>query len=120
MKRHRTERPMPFLMPIGHLLYLCVLPFERMFEFIFEFELVFMFELVWLAFDIGVDIGVEIGVAIGVEVVIFVFTRFVLLVVLFAAPPQAMPRAASDNIAVSAIRFIKILDLRLLKVGNVG
>jgi hypothetical protein len=102
--------PGALLMPIGPLSYGRVLPFERMFEFMFEFELVLIFELDMFVFDIGVDIGVEIGVDIGVAR--FVLTRFALLAVLFdVASPQAIPRAARDNIAVSAIFFIRIIDL---------
>ena len=93
-------------MPIGPRTYGRVLPFERMFEFMFEFMLVLIFELDMFVFDMGVDIGVETGVDIGVAR--FVFIRFVLLAVLFdVASPQAIPRAATDNIAVSAIFFIK-------------
>jgi hypothetical protein len=85
-----------------------------MFEFMFEFELVFIFELDFeldmFVFDIGVDIGVETGVDIGVAR--FVFTRLVLLAVLFdVESPQAIPKAATDNIVVSAILFIKVIDL---------
>ena len=90
-----------------------------MFELTFEFMLVLMFELDMFEFDAGVDTGVEGGVDIGVDVERFVFTRFVLLAVLFdVAPPQAIPKAAMDNIPVSAIFFIKLIDLLLLKGGN--
>ena len=86
--------------------------FGRIFEFTFEFMLVLMFELDMFVFDAGVDAGVEGAVAIGVGVDRFVFTRLALLAVLFAgAPPQAIPKAAIDNMAVSAIFFIKVIDL---------
>jgi hypothetical protein len=87
-----------------------VLPFPRAFEFIFEFmfDRVFefdIFELDMFVFETGVDIGVDIGVGLAT----FVFVRFALLTVLFdVASPQAMLRAATDNIAVSAIFFIKL------------
>ena len=88
-----------------------VFPFERIFEFMFEFMLVLMFEfeLDMLVFDIGVDMGVEIGVDIGVAM--FVFTRLALLALFDVASPQAIQKAATDNIAVSAIFFIKVIDL---------
>ena len=86
-----------------------------MFEFVFGF--IFEFELGMLAFDMGVDIGVDMVVDIGVAM--FVFIRFALLAVLFdVASPHAMPSAARDNIAVSAIFFIKVLISCLLKVRN--
>ena len=80
-----------------------------MFEFMFEFMLLLVFELDMFEFDIGVDIGVETGVDIGVEVVMLVFTRFVLLTALFeVASVHAIPKAAIDNIPVSAIFFIYV------------
>ena len=82
-----------------------------MFEFMFEFILVRMFELDMFVFDTGVDIGVETGVDIGVEVERFVFTRLALLALFDVASPQAIPKAAIDKIAVSAIFFIMVIDL---------
>jgi len=73
----------------------------------FEFMLVFMFELDMFVFDIGVDIGVETGVDIGVGIGVE-FIRFELLALFAGAPPQAIPRAATDNMTVSAIFFIKV------------
>ena len=76
-----------------------------MFEFMFVLGLMFAFELVMFVFDTGVDTG--IGVAVGVAR--FTLVRLALLTVLFdVASPQAIPRAARDNIAVSAIFFIKL------------
>jgi hypothetical protein len=99
-------------MPIGRRCYGRVLPFERMFEFMFEFVLGFIFE--FDAFVFAVGIGVDGGaVGIGVGVAMFTFTRFAFeLLALFAgAPPQAMPSAATDKIAESAIVFIKLVNL---------
>ena len=97
-------------MPVGPWPYGRVLPLARAFEFMFEFVfgLMFAFALDTFVFDAdGVDTGIGVDVAIGVAK--FVFVRFALLTVLFdVASPQAMPRAATDNIAVSAIFFINV------------
>ena len=69
--------------------------------------LVLMFELDMFVFDIGVDIGVDTGVDIGVDMGV-AFTRFELLTLFAGAPPQAIPRAAADNMTESAIFFIKV------------
>jgi len=108
MKRHRSKSPVPLQMPVGLWSYGRVLPFARAFEFMFEFmfDLMFVFELDMFVFDIGVDGAIGVTVAIGVAM--FTFVRFALLTVLFdVASPQAIPSADTDNIAVSAIFFIK-------------
>jgi hypothetical protein len=100
---------MPLHMPVGLSSYGRVLPLARAFEFMFEFMFGLMFEFMldMLVFDIGVDAG--IGVDVGIGVAKFVFIRFALLTVLFdVASPQAIQRAATDNIAVSAIFFINV------------
>lgn len=108
MKRHRTQISGACQNADRHWAYRWVLPFERMFEFIFEFMLLLVFELGIFVFDLGVATGVDTGGAIGVGVARFVFMRLVLLALFDVASPQAMPRAATDNIAVSAILFIKV------------
>jgi hypothetical protein len=84
-----------------------------MFEFIFDLMFVFALDM----FDAGVDTGIGVGVAVGVAR--FTLVRFALLTVLFdVASPQAIPRAATDNIAVSAIFFIKYRSPVFFKVRN--
>ena len=78
-----------------------------------EFDLMFDFDIVLLVFDMfEFVIGVETGVDIGVGLARFVFIRFALLTELLeVASPQAIPNAATDKIAVSAIFFIMVIDL---------
>ena len=75
----------------------------------FAFALAFTFEPIRFAFAFAFELvdTVAIGVAIGVGLDMMVL-RFALLLLtlLFAASPQAMPSDPSANTAVSAIFFM--------------
>lgn len=75
--------------------------FEFMFEFIGR-----MFELALLFMFVFVGIGVLVATGIGVDTVVRFTFMLLLLTVLFAAPPHAIPSAASAKTDVSAIFFI--------------
>lgn len=74
-----------------------------MFELVFV-RFVVLPVLVVLPVFVFVTTGVETGVLVAVVLARFAFV-FVLVTVLFAAPPQAMPRAPRAKTDESAIAF---------------